>query len=119
MYTYIHIDIVYSHTYIQMYVSVYVCMYMYACICMYVCMYVCVYVYVCVFIYVYVCMHNILGGIVRGNVLPKTGGGIARGNCPGGELSRGNCPTPKSAICKHSEIFFNRLSLKINIRRLT
>jgi len=53
---------------------VYVCMYMYACICMqvYVCMYMCK--------QAYVCLHNILGGIVRGvNVLPKTGGGIVRG----------------------------------------
>src|SRR6218665_3308677 len=40
------------------------------------------YVYVCVCIHVYVCMHNILGELSGGNVLPKTGGGIVRGNCP-------------------------------------
>src|SRR6218665_800088 len=88
---------------------VYVCMYMYACICMYVyvymyiyvCVYVCVYmhvcmyVYVCVCIHVYVCMHNILGELCGGgNVLPKTGGGIVPGNCPGGK-----CPTPSALTC--------------------
>src|SRR6218665_3003442 len=41
----IHTYIVYSHTYIQMYM--YVCIYMY--------------VYVCLYIHVYVCMHNIWG----------------------------------------------------------
>ena len=56
------------------------------CVCM--CVYVCVYVYVCVCIHVYVCMHTILGGIVRrGNVLPKTGGGIVRGGIVQGEMS--------------------------------
>src|SRR6218665_2320972 len=78
IYVYIHTYIVYSHTYIQMYMYVclymyvYVCMYMYACICMYICM------------YVYVCMHNILEGIARGKCPTQNG----RGNCPG-ELSGG------------------------------
>src|SRR6218665_3042155 len=76
---------------------VYVCMYMYACIYMYVyvCMYVCVYMYVCLYVcvcvyaymYMYVCMIY-WGNCPGGNVLPKSGGGIAGGivqeNCPGG-----------------------------------
>jgi len=60
------------------------------CVCMsvYVCVYICMYVYVCVCIHVYVCMHNILGELSGGgNVLPKTGGGIVRGELSRGELS--------------------------------
>src|SRR6218665_1864071 len=89
IHTYIHSILAYIHTdvYVCMLVYVcvyvYVCMYMYACICMYVCicMCVCMYVYVCVCvcIHVYVSMHNILGELSGGNVLPKTGGGIVRG----------------------------------------
>src|SRR6218665_946126 len=86
--------------------SVYVCRYMYACICMhvyvcisvhmYVCMYVCicmrVCMYMCVCIHVYVCMHNIWGGIVRGEMsYPKREGELSGelfiGEVFGGELS--------------------------------
>src|SRR6218665_1279867 len=78
--------------YVCICMHVYVCMYMYVCICMcvcmYVCMYECMYVCVCVYVCIYVCVHNILGWeLSRGNVLPKTGGGIVRGDCPGW-----NCP---------------------------
>ena len=44
----------------------------------------------CVCIHVYVCMHNTSGELSEEvNVLPKMGGGIVRGNCPGRELSIG------------------------------
>ena len=76
-----------------MYVYVCTCMYMYVCICMYIiCACMCVYVCVYVCIYVYVCMRTCIcimyvciiyrGELSGGNVLPKTGGGIVRGNCP-------------------------------------
>ena len=66
---------------------VYVCMYMYVCVYVCVYMYVCMYVCVSVCIHVYECMHNILGELSGGNVLPKTGGGIVRGGLSRGELS--------------------------------
>src|SRR6218665_2226796 len=97
--TYIHTYIVYSHTYIQMYM--YVCLYMYVCICMhvYVCMYmyvcICMNVYVCVYVcvYMYVCMYVCMCMCV----------------CVCG----GNCPTPNVSIrnvlcllklCNHEEL---------------
>src|SRR6218665_1208439 len=108
MYTYIHTYIVYSHTYIQMYM--YVCLYMYVYVCMYMCAYICMYMYVCMYvcicmcvymyvcvcvfvcIHVYVCMHNILEGIARGEMsYPKREGELSRG------IVRGNCPTPRGS----------------------
>ena len=101
MYTYIHTYIVYSHTYIQMYmyvclyvyVCIYVCMYIYVCIwmCMYVYMYMCLYVCVCVYAYmynVYLCMQNILGELSGGMSYPKREGELSGG------IVRENCPTP-------------------------
>src|SRR6218665_1083359 len=74
---------------------------MYACICMYVyvCMYVCVYMYVCMYVcmcvYAYMCMYVCItywGNCPGGNVLPKTGGGIVRGEIVRGNCPGGNCP---------------------------
>src|SRR6218665_1347954 len=89
MHTYRCICIVCLYMYVCICMHVYVCMYMYVCVCvyMYVCMYVCICMhvckilcmYMCVCIHVYVCMHNIWGNCPWGNVLPKTGGGIVRG----------------------------------------
>jgi len=61
---------------------------MYGCMdaCMYVCMYVCIYVCmnVCVYAYMYIYVCIIYRGeLFGGDVLPKIGGGIFRGNCPG------------------------------------
>src|SRR6218665_2515923 len=65
---------------------VYVCMYMYVSICMYVYVCVCVCVYMCEYatMHTCMCMHNILGELSGGNVLPKTGWGIVWGNYPRG-----------------------------------
>src|SRR6218665_191168 len=94
---YIHTYIEYSHTYIQMYMyvclylyvcicmHVYVCVYIYVCVCMYVCISVCMCVYVCVYVCMCMCVCIIYWGeLFGGNVLPKTGGGLVRGNCAEG-----------------------------------
>jgi len=77
MYVYVRM----TYVYLCMYMYVHICMCVY--VCMYVCMYVCINVTMRVCIHVYACMHNISGELSGGNVLPKTGGGIVRGNCPG------------------------------------
>src|SRR6218665_655810 len=95
MYTYIH---TYIHSILEyIHTDIYVCLYMYVCICMCVCMYVCVCMCACMYLCMYVCMYMCVyaymymfvciiywGELSGGNVLPKTGGGIVRRNCPGG-----------------------------------
>src|SRR6218665_116869 len=82
-FTYMHRILAFIHTYIC------ICMFVCVCICMDVCMYICICVcmHTCICMYV-ICMHNISGELSGGNVLPKMGGELSRGNCPG------NCLTP-------------------------
>src|SRR6218665_3329257 len=128
IHTYIHSILAYIHTdvyvcmlvYVCICVHVYVCMYMYVCICMYmyVCVYVCVYVCMHVCMCMCVCMHTCvcmyvcityLGGIVRGgNVLPKTGGGIVRG-----ELSRGELSYTQERRYKSSVVLYRLVSKSV------